>query len=572
MSGSVKNLRPMAHITELSSAGQRTVRFASLNSLSNLPDRRVNTPPANERDETFMTRSDKTSFLTKRRSALLAGVVGFALAGVVAGALTPVATTPAFAQITTNEPANTFSFADIVEKVSPAVVSVKVKKDVDAAGPGPGGMGGGMGGHIPPQIEEFMKRFGFGEGPGAPGQMGPRGPRGPRGGERPVVGQGSGFFISADGYVVTNNHVVDGADEVEVTATDGKEYTAKVIGTDPRTDIALLKIDNVTNLPWVKLAEAAPRVGDWVIAVGNPFGLGGTVTAGIVSARGRDIGSGPYDDFLQIDAPINRGNSGGPTFSLSGEVIGVNTAIVSPSGGNVGIAFAIPSETVATVVQQLRESGKVSRGYIGVQIQPLTEELASGLGIKQTEGALVAQVQPGAPGEKAGLKASDVIVKVNGEAIKDARELTRKIGMLKPGVKVDLELIRDGKTINVPLTLDQLPGDIDAKAGQSEDTTADAKGLPRLGLQLAPAKSVDGAGNEGAVVTGVDPNGLAAEQGLRTGDIILKVGDKEIVAPKDVREGLEAAKAANRKAVLLQVKNRQGVRFVAISLEDTSKK
>ncbi|MGQ3672870.1 Do family serine endopeptidase [Xanthobacter sp. TB0136] len=513
-----------------------------------------------------MTRSDKTSFMTKRRSALLAGVVGFALAGVMAGALTPVTTTAAFAQITTNEPANTFSFADIVEKVSPAVVSVKVKKDVDAEGPG--GMGP-MGGNVPPQIEEFLKRFGFGEGPGP---MGPRGPRGPRGGERPVVGQGSGFFISADGYVVTNNHVVDGADEVEVTATDGKEYTARVIGTDPRTDVALLKIDNVSDLPWVKLAESAPRVGDWVIAVGNPFGLGGTVTAGIVSARGRDIGSGPYDDFLQIDAPINRGNSGGPTFSLNGEVIGVNTAIVSPSGGNVGIAFAIPSETVATVVQQLRDSGKVSRGYIGVQIQPLTEELASGLGIKQTEGALVSQVQPGAPGEKAGVKASDVIVKVNGEAIKDARELSRKIGMLKPGTKVDLELIRDGKTMTVPLTLDQLPGDIDAKPGEGADSSADVKGLPRLGLQLAPAGSVDGAGAEGVVVTGVDPRGLAAAQGLRTGDVILKVGDKTISAPKDVREGLEAAKAANRKAVLLQVKNRQGVRFVAISLEDAGKK
>lgn len=517
-----------------------------------------------------MNRSAKTSFVQKRRSALLAGVVGFALAGVAAGVLTPVTTTPAFAQITVNAPANTFSFADIVEKVSPAVVSVKVKKDVDAAGPGGSGP---MGGNMPPQIEEFMKRFGFGEGPGAgPGPMGPRGPRGPRGGERPVVGQGSGFFISADGYVVTNNHVVDGADEVEVTATDGKEYTAKVIGTDPRTDIALLKIDNVTNLPWVKLAETAPRVGDWVIAVGNPFGLGGTVTAGIVSARGRDIGSGPYDDFLQIDAPINRGNSGGPTFSLNGEVIGVNTAIVSPSGGNVGIAFAIPSETVSAVVQQLRDTGKVARGYIGVQIQPLTEELASGLGIKESEGALVAQVQPGTPGAKAGLKAGDVIVKVNGEAIKDPRELTRKIGMMKPGTKIELALIRDGKPTTLPLTLDQLPSDVDAKPGQESDDTAGAKGLPRLGLQLAPASSVDGAGSEGVVVTGVDPRGLAAEQGLRTGDVILKVGDKQVSAPKDVREGLEAAKAGNRKAVLLQVKNRQGVRFVAISLEDKAEK
>ncbi len=516
-----------------------------------------------------MTRSSNTPSVTKRRrQALLAGVFGLAIAGVVAGELIPGTATPAFAQITTSQPAGTFSFADIVEKVSPAVVSVKVKKDAGEAV----AMGEGPGGNIPPQIEQFMRRFGFGDGQGPMGPMGPRGQRGGPRGERPVVGQGSGFIISADGYVVTNNHVVDGADEVDVTTTDGKEHVAKVIGTDPRTDVALLKITDGKDLPWVKLADSAPRVGDWVIAVGNPFGLGGTVTAGIVSARGRDIGSGPYDDFIQIDAPINRGNSGGPTFSLNGEVIGMNTAIVSPSGGNVGIAFAIPSETVKTVVNQLRENGSVARGYIGVQIQPVTEELASGLGIKEAEGALVAQVQPNTPGAKAGLKAGDVVVKLDNEAIKDARDLTRKVGMLKPGTEVQLAIIRDAKPMTVSVKLDQLPNDKVARADQGEDDAGSmGKDLPRLGLQLAPAKSVDGAGGEGVVVTGVDPNGPAAARGFRTGDVILKVGDKSVATPKDVRDGFAAAKAENRKAVLLQVKSEQGVRFVAITLDTKAK-
>ncbi|MFG1317624.1 Do family serine endopeptidase [Xanthobacter autotrophicus] len=528
-----------------------------------------------------MTRSDNTPSVTKRhRKALLAGVVGLALAGVVAGQFVPPLNGPVAAQITTSQPAGTFSFADIVEKVSPAVVSVKVKKD---AGNEQMAMGGDLGGNVPPQIEQFLKRFGFGDGqgpmgPGGPG-MGPRGGHGPKGesrGERPVVGQGSGFIISADGYVVTNNHVVDGADEVDVTTTDGKEYVAKVIGTDPRTDVALLKIENANNLPWVKLADGAPRVGDWVIAVGNPFGLGGTVTAGIVSARGRDIGSGPYDDFIQIDAPINRGNSGGPTFSLNGEVIGMNTAIVSPSGGNVGIAFAIPSETVKTVVAQLRDKGSVARGYIGVQIQPVTEDLASGLGIKDAEGALVAQVQPNTPGAKAGLKAGDVIVKVNEDAIKDARDLTRKVGLMKPGTEIKLSLIRETKPMTLSLTLDQLPTEqqMAARSGapQSEDdATGGNKDLPRLGLQLAPSKSVQGAGGEGVVVTGVDPNGAAAQRGFKTGDVILKVGDKAVSTPKDVRDGLAAAKAENRKAVLIQVKSGEGVRFVAITLDAKAK-
>lgn len=502
-----------------------------------------------------------SSRVRRRRSALLAGVVAVAMTGVVAGQFLPPLNAPANAQITTNIPAGQNSFADVVEKVSPAVVSVKIKKDVNARNMA-SNEDGMFGDNVPPQIEKFLRRFGLENGPGA---QTPRPPRGENGGRR-VVGQGSGFIISADGYVVTNNHVVDGASEVDVTTTDGKDYVAKVIGTDPRTDVALLKIDGKTNLPWVKLADVPPRVGDWVIAVGNPFGLGGTVTAGIVSARGRDIGAGPYDDFIQIDAAVNRGNSGGPTFGVNGEVIGMNTAIVSPSGGNVGIAFAIPAETVKTVVNQLRESGKVARGYIGVQIQPVTDDLASGLGLPEAQGALVAQVQADAPAAKAGLKSGDVITKVNGDTVKDARDLSRRIGMMKPGSTVALTVVRDGKPMNFDLKLEQLP--TDQQVANASDKDGAGTNVPRLGLQLAPAKSVQGAGNEGVVVTEVDPDGAAAQRGIRNGDIILDVGGKAVSSPQDVRDGLAAAKAENRKAVLMRVKGEQGVRFVAITLAD----
>src|SRR5438270_8503566 len=231
---------------------------------------------------------------------------------------------------------------------------------------------------------------------------------------------------------------------VEITADDGKTYTAKVIGTDPRTDLAVIKVDGRSDFPFVKLADKAPRIGDWVLAVGNPFGLGGTVTAGIVSARGRDIGAGPYDDFIQIDAPVNKGNSGGPTFDVDGNVIGVNTAIFSPSGGSVGIAFAIPASSVQSVVGQLKDKGAVTRGWIGVQIQPVTPEIAESLGLKKAEGALVAEPQANGPAAKAGIESGDVITSVNGESVKDARELARTIGGFAPGAAEKLNVPETG--------------------------------------------------------------------------------------------------------------------------------
>lgn len=339
------------------------------------------------------------------------------------------------------------SFADVADRVKPAVVSVRVKAKVVASAEEEGGPAGIEG--LPPghPLERFLRRFGE-EG---------FGPRGPQQQPRLQLSQGSGFFISQDGYVVTNNHVVANAAEVQLVTDGGKTLSAKVIGTDPRTDLALLKVNESGNYPFVQLASGKPRIGEWVLAVGNPFGLGGTVTAGIVSAQGRDIGSGPYDDFLQIDAAVNRGNSGGPTFNQKGEVVGVNTAIYSPSGGNVGIAFAIPAATVQSVVEQLKEHGSVARGFIGVQIQPVTAEVADAIGLKDAKGALIAEAQANGPAAKAGLKRGDTIVAVNGEKIADARELSKKIATFAPGTKTSLTIWRDGKEREVSFEVGRQP-------------------------------------------------------------------------------------------------------------------
>lgn len=352
------------------------------------------------------------------------------------------------------------SFADVVDRVKPAVVSVRVKTRAVASRDEDGEFGRPT--ERDEAIERFLRRFGEGRHPEAwPEEFrerrfgerrnpegGPRRP-GPRGG----ASQGSGFFVSADGVVVTNNHVVENAAEVEVVTDDGRTLAAKVVGTDPRTDIAVLRVKEGGQFPFVSFAAAAPRVGDWVVAIGNPFGLGGTVTAGIVSARGRDIGAGPYDDFLQIDAPVNRGNSGGPTFNLRGEVVGINTAIASPSGGSVGIAFAIPAEGAQKVVASLEANGTVARGFIGVQIQPVTKEIADAIGLSEPRGALVAETVRGGPADKAGLRSGDTITAVNGVAFKDARELSRRIAAIDPGKTAELTVWRDGRERKVTLEI-----------------------------------------------------------------------------------------------------------------------
>jgi len=470
-----------------------------------------------------------------------------------------VFSSPAHAQVNTEvrKVAQPVGFADIVERVKPSVISVKVnisekvaKDDNDDDTPFQPGS----------PMERFFRRFGGPDG-FPPGMRGGRG--------RVITGQGSGFFISADGYAVTNNHVVDGASKVEVTTDDGKTYTAKVIGTDQRTDLALIKVEGGANFPFAKLSDGKPRIGDWVLAVGNPFGLGGTVTAGIVSAMGRDIGNGPYDDFIQIDAPVNKGNSGGPAFNTEGDVVGVNTAIYSPSGGSVGIAFSIPAPTVRNVVAQLKDKGSVSRGWIGVQIQAVTQDIADSLGMKKAEGALVAEPQANGPAAKAGIESGDVITAVNGEAVKDARELARTIGGIAPGTAVKLNVLHKGVDKVVNLSLGQLPNTIEAKAdNDNNDRGGATRGtdVPKLGLTVAPANSVAGAGKEGVVVTEVDPKSAAAERGFKEGDVILEVAGKTVASAGDVRDAISAARDDNKNSVLMRVKSGGQSRFVAVPL------
>ncbi|MGC2780514.1 MAG: Do family serine endopeptidase [Bradyrhizobium sp.] len=511
------------------------------------------------------TRKPRPGLFSARKFALMASVV--AGLGVAAYGLSPsgapvdLFASPAHAQVANevSKVARPVGFADIVERVKPSVISVKVNiqekvaKDDSSDEDTPFQPGSPM--------ERFFRRFGENGMPGMPGG------RGGRGG-RAVTGQGSGFFISADGFAVTNNHVVDGANKVEVTTDDGKTYSAKVIGTDQRTDLALIKVEGSSNFPFAKLADGKPRIGDWVLAVGTPFGLGGTVTAGIVSAVGRDIGNGPYDDFIQIDAPVNKGNSGGPAFDVDGNVVGVNTAIYSPSGGSVGIAFSIPASTVKSVIAQLKDSGSVSRGWIGVQIQPVTQDIADSLGMKKAEGALVAEPQANGPAAKAGIESGDVITSVNGESVKDARELARTIGGLAPGASVKLNVLHKGQERAINLTLGKLPNTVEAKADTGGDNAEKTRGadVPKLGMTVAPASSVAGAGKDGVVVTEVDPKSAAADRGFKEGDVILEVAGKTVTSAGDVREAINAAKSDNKNSVLMRVKSGGQSRFVAVPL------
>jgi serine protease Do len=436
-------------------------------------------------------------------------------------------------------------FADIVDRVKPAVISVRVKLD---ASPRVMDESGSSSSQETP-LDRFLRRF-------FPDNANPNGLPTPHG--NVVTGLASGFFISADGYAVTNNHVVENAEKVQVFTDDGKTYAAKVVGTDPRTDVALIKVDGRADFPYVKFAKDEPRVGDWVLAIGNPFGLGGTVTAGIVSAHGRDIGEGPYDDFIQIDAPVNKGNSGGPSFNTHGNVIGVNTAIVSPSGGSVGIAFAIPAETVEAVIAQLKDKGFVTRGFIGVQIQDVTADIADDLGLKAASGALVAEPQANSPAAKAGIEAGDVITAINGNEIKNAREFARTISNMPPGASVKLTVVRNGQEKIINVTLGELPSEHRASATPAPQAPSGTN-VARFGVSVAPH-----AGGDGVVVTHVDPNGVAAENGFKAGDVILEVGGKKVSNPGDISNAIKAAQKDGKRTVLLRVKSAEGVKYVTL--------
>lgn len=476
----------------------------------------------------------------------LAGAVGFSAIG---SGVKPVLADP----VKLDRPVQAPSFADVVDVVSPAVVSVRVRGRVPETGDVAAPYFDMPGFENLPEdhpLRRFFDQF------GEEGQRG-EGPRPRR--PRPVA-QGSGFFISEDGYLVTNNHVIQGGDEYMVVMDDGTEIDADLVGTDSRTDLAVLKVREKREFTYVDFADDSKiRVGDWVVAVGNPFGLGGTVTAGIVSARGREIGAGPYDDFIQIDAAVNRGNSGGPAFNLSGEVVGVNTAIFSPSGGNVGIAFAIPASLAKTVVQDLIDDGAVERGWLGVQIQPVTDEIAESLGLDEAKGALIAEANAGEPADEAGVRSSDVIVAVDGEEIESPRDLARNIGDKNPGETVELTLWRNGEVENLNVELGEMPAPeqmaaLDGSPAPSTESTS-------FGMTVSPAD--DG---EGLVVTDVEPGSAAEEAGIMTGDVIRSMNSNPVSSSKDVEAAVEAASEAGRGAVLVQIERDDSSRFVALPI------
>jgi serine protease Do len=479
-----------------------------------------------------------------RRSCLIAASVALALAGA------PLLVTAGFAR-------GPVSVADVAEGLQDSVVNIsttqtlKGSADNSPSGPGPKGS----------PFEEFFDDFFDDEdNQGLP---------------RKVSSLGSGFVIDPSGLVVTNNHVIEGADEIIINFTDGtKLQVTKILGHDPKTDLALLKVEPKKPLKAVTFGDSGKmRVGDWVMAIGNPFGLGGSVTVGIISATKRDINAGPYDDFLQTDAAINRGNSGGPLFNMDGQVIGVNTAIISPTGGSIGIGFAVPSNSAVQVIDQLKQYGETRRGWLGVQVQNVTEEIATSLGLQEPKGALVAKVSPDSPAAAAGIQPSDVILKFDGQPIENMRSLPRAVASTAIGKSVAVELLRKGHAMDLNVTIGRLPEeeDVEDAVKSEEELAPEPEREDLLGLSIAPLTDAlrerygIGQSIEGVIITEVKPNSPAAQKDVKPGDVIVEVTQEKVKQPQDVKARLLAVRKSGRRSVLLLLSDAKGeLRFVAV--------
>lgn len=450
-------------------------------------------------------------------------------------------------------------FADLAERLLPSVVTIETSQKAEEAhgGKAPQQFDFPPGSPFRDFFEEFNKRR--------------------RDAPRRGAAVGSGFVISSDGYVVTNNHVVENADGVEVVFNDDQRLKGKVVGKDPKTDLALIKVEPKGDLKPVDWGNSkTARIGDWVVAIGNPLGLGGTVTAGIISARGRNLRSGPYDDYIQTDAPINRGNSGGPLFNIEGEVIGINTAILSPSGGSIGIGFAIPSSLAQGVIQQLKEFGTTKRGWLGVQIQTVTEEIAESLGLEEAKGALVAGVVDDSPAAAAGFKSGDVILSFNEADVPQSRRLPRIVADTGVGKEVDVSVWRDGKKISLRVTLGELEK-VDTASFSPSNRSSEKSGrtetVSELGLKLAPfsnalAKQFElDDDSEGVVIVDVERDSNAREKGLRPGTLVVEVNQEKVSSPAEIAAKVEEAREAKRRTVLLLIDQGGDLRFVAIRIK-----
>lgn len=471
------------------------------------------------------------------------------------------------AQIPLQAPEGPQSVADLAEKLLDAVVNISTSQNVkeDDQTPMP---------QVPEgsPFQDFFDEF-------FKGQEG-------EGGPRTVNSLGSGFVIDPAGFIVTNNHVIEGADDIEVNFADGKKLKAKLVGVDTKTDLALLKVEPAAPLVAVPFGDSRKmRIGDWVMAIGNPFGLGGSVTVGIISARGRNINAGPYDNFIQTDAAINRGNSGGPLFNMKGEVIGVNTAIISPSGGSIGIGFSVPTELAENVILQLKEFGETRRGWLGVRIQPVTDDIAESLGMKEAKGALVAGVIKGGPVDNGIIKTGDVIIRFDGKDVDEMRDLPRVVAESPVGKAVDVVVVRDGQEVNVKVTLGRLEdGEKIAQSGvettepkgeKAPDQHAEKQSAPVvLGMTLSPldeaTRKTYGVAEavKGVAITAVDPSSAAAERQIQPGDVIVEIGQEAVTTPEDVTKRIAALKSQDRRNALLMLADKTGaLRFVTVRVE-----